>query len=40
VRDTLAWLRQSPPLGPGAPTEPPPGLDPARESGILASLEA
>ncbi len=40
VRDTLAWLRQSPPLGPGAPTEPPPGLDPARESAILASLES
>jgi 2'-hydroxyisoflavone reductase len=39
ARDTLAWLRESPPLGDGAPTEPPPGLDPDRERAILDGIE-
>jgi 2'-hydroxyisoflavone reductase len=39
ARDTLAWLRESPPLGAGAPTGPPPGLEPGRERAILDALE-
>ena len=39
ARDTLAWLRESPPLGAGAPVEPPPGLAPERERAILDALE-
>ena len=39
ARDTLAWLLASPPLGAGAPVEPPPGLAPERERAILDALE-
>jgi len=39
ARDTLAWLLESPPLGAGAPVEPPPGLTPERERAILDALE-
>jgi nucleoside-diphosphate-sugar epimerase len=39
ARDTLAWIREAPPLGAGAPTEPPPGLAPEREREILDGLE-